>query len=135
MVLQIPNFHQLYCTRKPLLLLLSVLYMVQAAKNILPHGHVRKQSVVLKQIANLALLRRQIDALFRIEQRYTVEDNSPFVRRFNASDALERHALAAAGCAKQTEDAVVRFKGDFQVKRAERFFDIHRKAHRLTAFF
>ena len=109
--------------------------MAQTAENILPHGHVRKQGVVLKQIANLTLLRRHIDALFGIEQRHAVEDDPALVRCFNARDALKRHALAAAGRAKQTENAAVRFKGGFQVKRAERFFDIHRKAHRLTAFF
>ncbi len=60
----------------------------------------------------------------------------PAVGRLDARDALERHALAAAGGAQQADHAAFRLKLRAQRERAQPLFDIDNQAHaRLTAFF
>ena len=120
---------------KRLLSLCPVLLRAQAAEDILAHGHVREKGVILEEIAHLALLRGQVDVPVCIEQRSPVQHDTPAVGLLDAGDALERHALAAAGRAQQAKHAAVRLKGDAQREIAQPLFDIDRKAHRFTAFF
>ena len=57
------------------------------------------------------------------------------VRALDAGDAFERHALAAAGGAQETGDAVFRFKGGVQAKAAEIPVNVNDQTHLFTAFF
>ena len=59
-----------------------------AAEDILLHTHVRKQRVLLKEVADLALLRRQIDLLLAVKEHAVAEHDAPAVGRHNARDAL-----------------------------------------------
>lgn len=74
--------------------------------DVLAHGHVRKEGIVLKEVADVPLLRRQVDALRAVKERTPVEDDAPAVRVFESRDAFERHALAAARCAEEGEGRV-----------------------------
>ena len=120
---------------QPLLLHGAVLFPVQTAEDVLRHRHVGKKRVVLEQIAHAALLRRQVDPRLRIEKHTPVERDAPLVRLLDAGDALERHALAAAGGAEQRGDAVFRREGHVQREAAEPFADIDLQTHAFTAFF
>ena len=95
---------------KPCFLFCLILYMPHAAQYVLPHCHVRKQSIVLEHVSHAALLRRKIYALFAVEQNGSVKLDAPFIRLFYAGYAFERHALAAAGRAEEARHAVFRFK-------------------------
>lgn len=44
-----------------------------AAPDALQHRHVRKESVLLEEIPYPPLLRREIDVLFAVEERFAVE--------------------------------------------------------------
>ena len=70
---------------------------VQRSSDILLHRHIGKQRILLKKIADTPLLRGQIDVLFTVKQHPIIQYNAPAVRPFNAGNAFERHALAAAG--------------------------------------
>ena len=47
-----------------------------AAPDVLQHRHVRKESVLLEEIPYPPLLRREIDVLFAVEERFAVEGHS-----------------------------------------------------------
>ena len=73
--------------------------------------------------------------LFGIVEDHPVQLDVAFVRLFDAGDAPESHAFAAAGGAKQTGDAVFRLKGDVQAEFAQVPADVHDQTHFATAFF
>ena len=72
-----------------------------AAPDVLQHRHDRKESVLLEEIPYPPLLRREIDVLFAVEERFAVEDDVSPVRRHDPGNAFERCARAAAGSAEQ----------------------------------
>ena len=134
-VLESVQLHQPDDLRKPLFLLIPVLFPVQAAEDVLPHGHVREERIVLKQVADLPFLGRQVDVLFGVEQHRAVQLNMPPVRPFDAGNAFEGKALAAARGTQQTGDAVFGFKLGVQGKGPQPSRDVHDQAHAFTAFF
>ena len=81
-----------------------------AAPDVLQHRHVRKEGVLLEEIPYPPFLRREIDVLFAVEERFAVEDDVSPVRRHDPGDAFERYALAAAGSAEQRHRAAAGFK-------------------------
>ena len=89
---------------------------------------------MLEQIADAALLRRQINVLFTVEQCFAVEDDLPAVGPFDACDALERHALAAAGRAEQGECFTVHLEFGAQVEAPKLFFNIDIQRHHARSF-
>ena len=117
------------------LLFRPVFFPMQAAEDILPHRHVRKQGIVLEEIADLPLLRREIDMPFGVIEHRTVQLNMAAVRLFDSRDALERKTLAAAGRPQKTGDTVFRLKAHIQAKRPERPVDVDDQTHAFTAFF
>ena len=104
---------------------------VRACADVLLDRHVRKQRVLLKQAADLSLLRRQVDFLFAVEQDATVHLNMPLIRSHDARDAPQCHALAAAGGAEQRHHFPLGSEVHFQVKITERFLDINDQCHAL----
>ena len=114
-----------------LTLLLRAAAGADAALDVLHHTHVGKQRVLLEEIAHPPLLRRKVDALFAVEQCFAVEHDAPPVRRHDARDALERHALAAARRAEQRHRAACRLKARAEREAAELFLDISDQAHAL----
>ena len=104
---------------------------VRACTDVLLDRHVREQRVLLKQVADLAFLRRQVNLLVAVEQDAAVQLNVPLIRFDDTRDALERHALAAAGRSEQRHHFPLGGEVDFQVKISERFLDIHNQCHAL----
>ena len=78
-----------------------VLFLFQGAEDILFHGHVGEQGVVLEQQTHIALLGRQVDALGAVEQHPSIQHDAPFVRPDDACNTAQGHAFAAAGCAQK----------------------------------
>ena len=72
-------------------------FLFQGTEDILFHGHVGEQCVVLEQQAHIALLGRQVDALSAVEQHPAIQHDASFVRPDDASNAAQGHAFAAAG--------------------------------------
>ena len=77
-----------------------VFFCFQAAEDVLFHGHVGEQGVILEQQAHAALLGRQVDVLFTVEQHGPVQYDTALVRFDDARNAAQGHALAAAGRAQ-----------------------------------
>ena len=73
--------------------------------------------------------------LFRIVQHPAVQLDVAGVRLFDAGDALERQALAAAGGPQQGGDALFRLEGGVQHESAQILVDVHDQTHAFTAFF
>ncbi len=112
----------------------SVLLPVEAAQNVLPHRHIGKQGVILEQIPHPPLLRRQVDPFFRIKQRLPVQHDGSPVRPFDARDALQGHAFAAAGGPQQAQHTAPGLEPGGEAEIPQLFFNVHKKAHRFTAF-
>ena len=100
-----------------------------AAENVLLNGHVGKERVLLEEIADPALLRREVDLLFAVEEHAAVQHDPAAVGRHDAGDALERHALAAAGGPEQRQRFVRYLEFRLQTERAKAFFNINIQAH------
>ena len=101
----------------------------RARADVLCDRHVREQGVILEHQARPPLLRREVDVLFGVKERHTVDDDAAPVGPLDARDALERHALAAAGRAEQRENFIFRLKGDLQMEVAEALFQIYKHRH------
>ena len=102
----VPDLKQLQHFIGPLFPDPFILLRVQPAEDILPDRHARKQSVMLEQIADPALLGRQVDPAFRIKQHPPVQHDPSPVRFLDPCDAFQRHALAAAGSAQDSQEFI-----------------------------
>ena len=107
--------------------------------DVLFDGHRRKQGVVLEHVAHVSLLRFQID-LFRGVEKEMVRrlivagpdhDPSP-VRLFDAGDAFERHAFAAAGRPQNPDTSRIAGKCYVELEIPEFFVNIDEKSHATT---
>ena len=80
---------------------------LQTEGDVFIHRHVRPERVVLEQKADVALVRRQVDALFGIENRHAVDQNPAAGRRFKPGDHAQGGRFAAAGGAEQGDEAAI----------------------------
>ena len=69
--------------------------------NVLRHGHVGEEGILLEEIPHLPLLGRQVDMPLTVKKHLAVQDNPPPVRPLNTSNTLEGQALAATRGAQQ----------------------------------
>ena len=113
----------------------GVFFRFQPAKDILLHGHVGKQGVVLEQQPHAPLLWRQVDVLRTVEQHPPVQHDAPAVRFYDASDAPQCHAFTAAGSAQQSGGGVAGGKSGAEGKAVQLFFNVDFKAHFLPPAF
>ena len=112
-----------------------VFFRLQAAKDILLHSHVGEQGVVLEQQSHAPLLRRQVDVLCTVEQHPPVQHDASAVRLYDARDAPQCHAFAAAGSSQQSGGGVAGGKGGAEGEAVQLFFNVDFKAHfRAPAF-
>ena len=102
-------------------------------RDVLGHGHVGKEGVVLEQVADAALLRREVHALFAVEERAPVEQDASLVGLFDARDALQGHALAAARGAEQREHFVAHGKFHGEIEAAQFLANLDFKFHYFPA--
>ena len=107
---------------------------MQTGTDILFHGHVRKECIVLEQIADMALLRLQVDVLLRVKEHSAIEDDSAFIRSHNAGDASEGHGLAAAGCSENADMACIGRKVHIEAEPPEILADVCFQSHDFLAF-
>ena len=80
---------------------------LQTEGDVFIHRHVRPERVVLEQKADVAFVRRQVDALFGIENRHAVDQNPAAGRRFKPGDHAQGGRFAAAGGAEQGDEAAI----------------------------
>ena len=86
----------------------------QAEGDILIHGHIGPQGVVLEQEAHLALVGRNVDAHITVENHLVADGDFSAGGGLQAGDHPQRGGFAAAGWAQQGDESVV-FNGQVQV--------------------
>lgn len=96
------ELHALYLSMRTLEALLAG-RSFGSCKHILLDRHVREESVLLEEVADMALPGRHIDVLLRVEEHPPVQDDAPLVGLHEASDSPERQALATARCSEKGE--------------------------------
>ena len=106
-----------------------VFFRLQTAEDILFYGHIGEQRVVLEQQPHAPLLRRQVDVLGAIKQHPPVQHDASAVRLYNACNAPQRHAFAAAGSSQQSGGGVAGGKGGAEGEAVQLFFNVDFKAH------
>ena len=113
----------------------GVFFRLQAAEDILFYGHVGEQGVVLEQQSHAPLLRRQVDVPVTVKQHPPVQHDASAVRLYDACNAPQGHAFAAAGSTQQSSRGVAGGKGGAEGEAVQLFFNANFKAHfRAPAF-
>src|ERR1700687_2304859 len=95
------------------------------------HVQVRKEQRVLKDVANPALFRRQVDALCGIEQEQIIDANAPPGGLRYSCDCVDHRALSCTCADEQTYDRRLCRKPDVKVKGSESLLDVN-GYHRLA---
>ena len=112
-----------------------VFFRLQSTKDILLHSHIGEQGVVLEQQSHAPLLRRQVDVPVTVKQHPPVQHDASAIRLYNACNASQCHAFAAAGSAQQSGGGVAGGKGSTEGEAVQLFFNVDFKAHfRAPAF-
>src|SRR6266516_3241424 len=91
----------------------------------------RKEQCVLKDVANPALFRRQVDALCGIEQEQIIDANRTPGGLGYSCDRVDHRALACTRAAEQAHDRRLCRKRDVKVKGPEPPLDVN-GYHRLA---
>ena len=107
----------------------GVFFCLQTAEDILFYGHIGEQRIVLEQQPHAPLLRRQVDVLCAVEQHPPVQHDASAIRLYNACNAPQCHAFAAAGSAQQGGGGVAGGKGSTEGEAVQLFFNVDFKAH------
>ena len=97
---------QIHCPDDLIDHLVRILFVSDTGSNVLPYGHIREQGILLKQIAYFSLLGRQVDFLLGVKQDSSIQNNPAPIRFLDTCNALERHALAAAGGSQQSQNFI-----------------------------
>jgi hypothetical protein len=84
-----------------------------------------KDRVVLKQHADTALPRRNIQTRFGIEEHTIVQVDSPAIRALETRDASQKHRLARAGRAQNAERLSLSAKRNFEGEIEQLFLDLN----------
>ncbi len=101
-----------------------------AGADIVGHGEVREEHVVLEQQRRLALLWREVHPCCRVEEHPVVHDDAPLIGGLDAGDAAQGEALAAPRSSEKAQGLVSGLEGHIQRERAVALANVHRKAHR-----
>ena len=92
----------------------------------------RKQGIILKQVAYTSLPDRQIYTCFRIEQHSASKIYHADVGSFYPCNTLQCHGFATSRSSKQSKDFAVGFKINFKIKIFKFLFYVHIKLHLLN---
>ena len=79
--------------------------LIGREQQVLAYRHVRKQSVILKNVPAPSLLRGPVHARFAIEQKYIVDQDTTPVRSNESGDAVENKRLPCPAGTEQNRDA------------------------------
>src|SRR5579871_2749661 len=93
----------------------------QAEGDVLLDRQVREKRIVLRDVANVALLRREIDARCAVLPDHLVQRDMSGIQREETGDGLQRQALAGAGWSEEHGQSM---------RHAE--IDIQREAGQVT---
>ena len=108
---------------------------VQGGGDVLRHGHVGEEGVLLKEISHAPLLGRQVDVFPAVKEHLAVQFNVTPIRAENPGDALECHALAAAGGAQQRQGFVSGLEVGLEVEVPQALFKVNGQRHGAVASF
>ena len=108
---------------------------VQGGGDVLRHGHVGEEGVLLKEISHAPLLGRQVDTFPAVKEHLAVQFNVTPIRAENPGDALECHALAAAGGAQQRQGFASGLKSGLKVEVPQALFKVNGQRHGAVASF
>ncbi len=92
----------------------------QAERDVLIHGHIGPQSIVLEQEANLALVGGNVDTQLAVEHHLVSNGDAAAGGGFQARDHPQGSGLAAAGGAKERDESVI-FDGQIQIVHGVEF--------------
>ena len=112
---------------------LTAILAADGAGDVLPDGHVGEEGVLLKEIAYMPLLGRQVDAGGAVEQDAPVQYDAPLIRPQYAGDALERYGFPAAGSTKQGQRRIARLKLYIQSKVSQALANGNGETHVCTS--
>ena len=90
--------------------------------DILLHGHVRKQRIVLKKITNFPFLWLQKNIFSGIKKGNSIDHDSPFFRSFNPGNTFQGQAFPTSGSAQDADPLFFTFKGNIQPEFSILFF-------------
>src|SRR3984957_1460354 len=103
--------------------------IVQTKSNVLRHGAMWKQRVMLKQHAEAPLARGNSDAPVRIEEDAVVQRDAPACGPFEAGNAAQQHGLARARGAQNAQRSFRCAKRNFQLEIRQLLFDLDFQTH------
>ncbi len=93
-------------------------------EQVAAHEHVGKERHVLRHVADMTMVRRQVDAGARRIQHAPVDGDGPAPGRPQARDRVENRGLAGAGRAEEGRGARVELHVRSEHKRALRELDV-----------
>ena len=102
--------------------------------DVLADRHVGKQGVLLKQVAHLTLLGRQVNVGGAVVQGLAIQLDDALVGPQNARDAPQCHALAAAGGAQKGQSLVLGCEIGLELEGAQLLADTDGQTHDAAPF-
>ena len=108
---------------------------VQGGGDVLRHGHVGEEGVLLKEISYAPLLGRQVDTFPAVKEHLAVQFDVTPIRAENPGNALECHAFAAAGGAQQRQSFVSGLEVGLEVEVPQVLFHVNCQRHGAVASF
>src|SRR3546814_2701587 len=100
-----------------------------AVEQVMAHAERGEQAAVLKDVADLAAMRRHRHATGRIGQHMPVDRHPGLLRPQQTGDRIDHCRLSGAGAAEQRGDAGVAAEGDIEREVALPVSDRHLQAH------
>ena len=82
-------------------------FRVHPESDVLLHGEMRKQAVVLRDVRQPARLRRTVDAGCRVEPDLGAESDEAFLRPVQSREASQDRRLAGSRWTEQHQDTAV----------------------------
>ena len=90
--------------------------------DILLHGHVRKQRIILKKITDFPFLWLQKNLFSGIKKGNSVNHDPPFFRSFDPGNTFQGQAFPTSGSAQDSDPLFFTFKGNIQPEFSILFF-------------
>ena len=85
---------------------------VEAVQNVRFHAQMRKEQVILENIAQASSLRREIDAAITVEQGFAVDDDVSPLWPAHSCKCVYQGGLSGAGATEQAKDGRFRPEGN-----------------------
>ena len=100
-----------------------------AIGKVILHRQVRKQPRLLEDIADAALVRRQVDATLRVDEHRIADADPGEIRADESGDDVDQRGLAAARGAEYCGDAARALEPDVEADASQFVADGDREAH------